>query len=322
MTTISDGITFDIPNAGAKWPHADMVTAFTVVSGHTHEGGGDGVQLDASSALIDGSITNAKILDGTITSAKLAASTSVTTIANNTYLKWRNAANSADLSAITANAADLLLITLDIAQISLSNDTYLRSQNNAGSGYVNLIKLNTSDEVQLGTTTATPTLKPITTDTYDLGTTTLEYRRLYTNNISFDGGSNDLDYYEEGSFTPVVAGSTVTGAGTYSTQTGRYERVGRTVHFRFFVRYTAHTGTGGTRVTGLPFTSENALDVACALHTDIQDYDGATYTQLTAQVITNSSTARLLQIRDNGTSAEVAIDTGETYIYMSGSYNV
>lgn len=64
-----------------------------------------------------------------------------------------------------------------------------------------------------------------------------------------------LNWYEEGTFTPVVAGSTSAGTATYSRQTGRYTRIGRVVTFQIDLNWTGGTGTGNLEFTGLPFTS-------------------------------------------------------------------
>ncbi len=54
------------------------------------------------------------------------------------------------------------------------------------------------------------------------------------------------------SFTPVVAGTTIVGAGTYTQQTGYLWRNGKRRDFVLTVTWTAHTGTGAMQVTGLP----------------------------------------------------------------------
>ena len=64
-----------------------------------------------------------------------------------------------------------------------------------------------------------------------------------------------LNDYEEGTFLPVVEGSSTAGSATYSTQIGRYTKVGRLVTFNLRVIYTGGTGTGNLRVAGLPFTT-------------------------------------------------------------------
>jgi hypothetical protein len=65
--------------------------------------------------------------------------------------------------------------------------------------------------------------------------------------------ANTLDDYREGTFTPTVVGVTTAGVGTYSTQQGRYTRIGNIIIFNLFVEWTAHSGTGEIRVIGLPF---------------------------------------------------------------------
>jgi hypothetical protein len=65
---------------------------------------------------------------------------------------------------------------------------------------------------------------------------------------------NTLDDYEEGTFSPAIAGTTVAGTGTYTTQLGRYTKVGNLVTARIYLAWTAHTGTGSISLTGLPFT--------------------------------------------------------------------
>jgi hypothetical protein len=67
--------------------------------------------------------------------------------------------------------------------------------------------------------------------------------------------ANTLDDYEEGTWTPVITGTSVAGSATYSTQSGTYVKIGKYVFLQMFVTFTsAHTGTGGTKVGGFPFT--------------------------------------------------------------------
>lgn len=70
--------------------------------------------------------------------------------------------------------------------------------------------------------------------------------------------ANTLDDYEEGTFTPTIAGSGASGTGTYTTQVGRYTKVGRKVYFNIALTWTNLTGASGILViNGLPFTSAN-----------------------------------------------------------------
>jgi len=69
------------------------------------------------------------------------------------------------------------------------------------------------------------------------------------------GTSELLADYEEGTFTPTVSGSTTAGTGTYTARNGLYTKIGNTVYFQIDYILSAHTGTGDTLISGLPFTS-------------------------------------------------------------------
>ena len=101
------------------------------------------------------------------------------------------------------------------------------------------------------------------------GTTWLEALRVdrTTARLSFAGqlrfpaaqnassDANTLDDYEEGTFTPVFTAATAPTGVTYSTQTGRYTKIGRLVLVEGRMTLTSK-GTGGAGVaqmSGLPF---------------------------------------------------------------------
>lgn len=70
-------------------------------------------------------------------------------------------------------------------------------------------------------------------------------------------GNVTLDWYEKGSFTPVILGDTTAGVGTYVEQVGNYTRVGRLVTYNAVLRWTAHTGTGALKIGGFPWSFSN-----------------------------------------------------------------
>lgn len=76
---------------------------------------------------------------------------------------------------------------------------------------------------------------------------------------------NTLDDYEEGTFTPVLSGTTTAGAGTYTNQTGTYTKIGNRVIFDLIFTWSGHTGTGNFTISGLPFASNagtwSSLDI-------------------------------------------------------------
>lgn len=62
-----------------------------------------------------------------------------------------------------------------------------------------------------------------------------------------------LDWYEEGTFTPTLGGTT-----TYTTQVGYYTRIGRQVTVQIVMTINAlNTPTSAGQIRGLPFTSAN-----------------------------------------------------------------
>ena len=75
---------------------------------------------------------------------------------------------------------------------------------------------------------------------------------------SSTAASHLLDDYEEGTFTPVLLND---GSTTYTTQVGRYTKVGNIVHINAFVRI--NNVSGGSGVTGftLPFQNDSGSHV-------------------------------------------------------------
>jgi len=130
---------------------------------------------------------------------------------------------------------------------------------------------------------------------------------------------NTLDYYEEGVFTPTVVGLTTAGVGTYTSQIGRYTRIGNRVHFSVNLVWTAHTGSGSLAINGLPFVGAAlaGLSWVCAAR-----FDSLTYTGQLAAVIGSASSQILLRQMSTGAVAtEPAIDTA-ALLHISGTYEV
>jgi hypothetical protein len=113
----------------------------------------------------------------------------------------------------------------------------------------------------------TGSILPSTDNASDLGSTSKRFQDLHlSGGISFDEDPSlvtgsvtgkTLDDYEEGTWTPVVSGTTTSGSASYSIQFATYTKIGRLVYWSARVGYTGHTGTGNMTITGLPFTSSN-----------------------------------------------------------------
>lgn len=134
------------------------------------------------------------------------------------------------------------------------------------------------------------------------------------------GTSELLADYEEGTFTPTIIGTTTAGTGTYTTQIGRYTKVGNRVHFSINVEWTAHTGTGFMRVAGLPFTvaSGTRYTVFPAVGNDLVIPSNMSLTSMTFEGFTTIILYTLNTTSPMYTNA-LAIDTSSN-LYIAGTY--
>ena len=107
--------------------------------------------------------------------------------------------------------------------------------------------------------TDTTTYSAISGDYNTTGSRTLKTNG-YVNSSGIIFGSataaaNALDDYEEGTYTPVYAGTSATGSTTYGYQQGVYTKIGRTVTVWIDITITAMSGASGTPIITLPFVS-------------------------------------------------------------------
>ena len=133
--------------------------------------------------------------------------------------------------------------------------------------------------------------------------------------------ANTLDDYEEGSFTPVLQSP---GTATYTTQVGRYTKIGNRVFINLHITINS-IGTGGGHLAGLPFTSNTTTP---GTNGGIVFYQGsgaiAAGTNITGEIPENN-TIIYLYLWD-GTSNPTALtganisDSGT--IQFSGFYDV
>lgn len=103
--------------------------------------------------------------------------------------------------------------------------------------------------------------------------------------------ANTLDDYEEGTFVPVLTiGGTADS--TYTTQLGRYVKVGKVVHYSIVIAITNNgAGTGNATITGLPFTAANVSGFFWAGYGSINT--GASAGALANYIASNSATLNL-----------------------------
>lgn len=141
---------------------------------------------------------------------------------------------------------------------------------------------------------------------------------------SAPGMTSELfDDYEEGTFTPVVEGSTTAGTATYDFQSGKYTKVGRLVSISLFVSYNSGTGTGDLIVTGLPFTNAGGTESYSAMTVGRIDNIALTANNvMTAYVQSSSNEIRVSQYPVGGGAADqVAYDAAGALMF-TGVYMV
>ena len=128
--------------------------------------------------------------------------------------------------------------------------------------------------------------------------------------------------YEEGTWTPVVVGSSTPGTGTYSTQVGRYTKIGNRVFFNLNLNWSAHTGAGDMSIAGLPFTSNSTSGNASSLSAWVSNLTLSALNILTPIVNTNSTSVSFFQTPAGGGAVGlVTLDTSAQVI-ISGHYEV
>jgi hypothetical protein len=140
---------------------------------------------------------------------------------------------------------------------------------------------------------------------------------------SASSDANTLDDYEEGTFTPIVLGSTVAGTGTYGNQVAQYTKIGNRVSFNLYVTWSNLTGaTGNLQVGGLPFTTSalgsnyNVVSTWCDNLTLPASSYLTAYTNLTSTTFSINA-----NIVAGGGAANIAIDTSAG-IMFAGSYSI
>jgi len=148
---------------------------------------------------------------------------------------------------------------------------------------------------------------------------------LQTNSVGINVGNTvsasttTLDYYQRGSFTPVIVGVTTPGTGTYSTQSGYYTRIGNRVDFTLNIAWSAHTGTGVMRITGLPYTNANFFSPAAVYNLSITTNLG--YFLITG--VENSSSYMSVYQITTGTPSPANVNiTTSGNIFVTGTYFV
>lgn len=141
--------------------------------------------------------------------------------------------------------------------------------------------------------------------------------------ISFDSGTNILDEYEEGTWTPVPQGTSTAGTplGSFS---GRYTRIGRMCYISCRCDFSDTADMAGNfEIEGLPFTIDGATDSRCGFSSGFRngyanDYPIIFYGQngtTKVQLYRADVDATRITVSDLGVAAG-------TDIYFSGFFEI
>lgn len=140
---------------------------------------------------------------------------------------------------------------------------------------------------------------------------------------SASGGANDFDDYEEGTFTPtLLSGGNQVGR-TYTTQFGRYTKIGNVVNFWALITLSAvGSSTGDTNFAALPFTSANVgAGMFYAVKVVADDLAAGVTTAVEGYVSNNAATGAIAAYAAGQltTLQETGLTATSTFI-ISGSY--
>ena len=145
----------------------------------------------------------------------------------------------------------------------------------------------------------------------NLGQASVRFQTLFLSGgvrLGGTGTANELDDYEEGTWTPTMGGTT-----TYYQRTGEYTKVGNKVFVRGQVHINA-IGTGSTiQIQGLPFTSKTTTNGNPAGALNITYYSNiAIAVNFIAGHVTSAST-NIQVIANAGNNTTIQYNTGNFF---------
>lgn len=127
---------------------------------------------------------------------------------------------------------------------------------------------------------------------------------------------NTLDDYEEGTWTPVFAGSIVAGTQTYIEQTGRYQKVGNSVKLFFDIEISAKDASsfGYIKIVGMPFLARTDIQFGGAVGAFRGLSIATGFSPIGLQLV-SGNVLRPIQFPINGTDQNISFE----FTAMNGS---
>jgi len=134
--------------------------------------------------------------------------------------------------------------------------------------------------------------------------------------------ANTLDDYEEGTWTPVVTGSSTNPTITYNFQTGTYTKIGNLVTASIQLGMTRTGGTGNWQVS-LPFTAAAGNYYAGSIGAIYQFTHGAGLIQWGCRISPSAAVGELWEFGTAISDQNVPVTaqaTGQSYITLAFAY--
>ena len=129
-----------------------------------------------------------------------------------------------------------------------------------------------------------------------------------------------LNWYEEGTFTPTVQGTTTAGTATYDFRIARYTRIGRMVQIEIAMQWNSGTGTGNLIIAGLPYTNGANYTSLAIGRTDTLALTAGNIA--TAYVEANASYVVIRQYPTGGGNDNAVPYDAAALIFVAGCYSV
>ncbi len=264
-------------------------------------------------------------------------------IADNTVVGRTSASNAFSINGASnnifannkvINCADAFVVSVDTAptpdMASVGNTFVGNSVRNAATGITNGAGCtSTVLSLDVDATVTTPINNGGTLIGFHKDNTTGAMKAvggLAVGNVAV-ANANVLDWYEEGTWTPALTFETAGDVNVaYTTQSGRYTRIGNKVFVDAYIltsTFTHTTAVGALKITGLPF---GVATVQAIMNTLMQGYTKANYTQVAGHASVGDSFLKLLA---GGSAQAVAflavadMPTGGTVsLRISGHYEV
>jgi len=120
-----------------------------------------------------------------------------------------------------------------------------------------------------------------------------------------------------GTFLPVLGGHTTPGETTYITRSGTYYVMGNMMTVSVFVRWSACSGSGDLKISGLPFKA--ALESYLTVRQDDVSYSSGK--QLIAMAQPDDTYIRFRAMAPSATAENVLVDSAG-YLVVTGTYKI